>query len=92
MKKTLLAVGIAIFAAGTICLAFAALNLFVFGRALDGSAALYTRLHQRAVVSFVIGAVLAAIGAACVIISAKRRPGSRRRRTDDDKNTAQKGS
>ena len=92
MKKTLLAVGIAIFAAGTICLAFAALNLFVFGRALDGSAALYARLHQRAVVSFVIGAVLAAIGAACVIFSAKRRPGSRRRRTDDDKNTAQKGS
>ena len=92
MKKPLLAVGIAILAAGVICLAFAALNLFGYYRVLDGSAALYARLHQRAVVSFVIGAVLATIGAACVIISAKRRPEHRHRKADDDKNTAQKGS
>ena len=68
MKKLLLIVGIIIIAAGAVLLLFAALNLFGYYRVLDGSAELYAKLHLRAIVFFVIGALFAAIGAACIII------------------------
>lgn len=59
-------------AAGILSLAFAALNLFGYHRVLDGSPALYHRLHQRMILFFVLGAVLTASGTGCVILYFKR--------------------
>lgn len=68
MKKLLLMIGVAIIIAGVILLAYAALNLFGYYRVMDGSAELYARLHQRATVSFVTGAVLVLLGAVSMIV------------------------
>ena len=38
---------------------------------LDGSAALYDRLRLRMNVSFIVGGVLAAVGAVCLIVRTK---------------------
>ena len=71
MKKLLLVFGIVLIAAGVLFVIFAAINLFVYYRVLDGSAELYAKLHLRAIVSFVIGIALAIIGAACIVIKSK---------------------
>ena len=68
MKKLLLIGGIVLLAAAVLALLFAALNLLLYCRVLDGSAALYARLHQRAIIFFVLGAVLAVLGVAGVIV------------------------
>ena len=68
MKTALLIVGIIVLAVGVLSLLFAAFSRYLYYHTLDGSSELYTRLHQRMIVSFVIGLVLAAIGAACIII------------------------
>ena len=68
MKKLLLAVGIILIAACVISLLFAALQLFGYYHVMDGSAALYHRLQQRAIVFLVTGIVLAALGTVCMIV------------------------
>ena len=47
MKKMLLIVGIILVIAFVLSLLYAALNLYVYYHALDGSAELYSSLHQR---------------------------------------------
>lgn len=67
MKKTLLVIGIVLIVLGVLSLMYAALNLFVYYNALDGSASLYSRLHQRIIIFFVIGIILVVAGIICII-------------------------
>ncbi len=71
MKKLLLIAGILLIVICVVCLLFAALNLHGYYNVLDGSPELYQRLHQRAVVSGLLGAVLGAAGAACLIFRSR---------------------
>lgn len=71
MRRVLLFVGIAVFVLCVLSLLFAALNLFGYHNVLDGSAELYGRLHQRAILFFVIGIILAVAATVCMIVSLK---------------------
>ena len=71
MKKLLLIVGIMSMIVCVLSLLFAALSLFGYYHVLDGTAELYIRLHQRMIIFFVIGIVLAVIGIVCLIIRSK---------------------
>lgn len=71
MKKLLLIAGIIVLIACALSLAFAMLNLFGYYHVLDGSPELYNRLHQRMIVFFIVGAVLAAVGTVCIILHFK---------------------
>ena len=71
MKKLLLITGIVIIIAGVIALLLSALQRFGYYNLLDGDADMYVRLHRRMIVFFVIGIVLAAIGAVCLFIRTK---------------------
>ena len=71
MRKLLLIVGVILLLAGAISLLFAALNLFGYYRVLDGSHALYSRLHQRAILFFVIGGILAAMGIVSIVLRSR---------------------
>ena len=68
----LLIAGIILIIACVLSLLYAALNLYVYYHALDGSAELYSRLHQRTIVFGLIGIVLAVLGAVCFIIRLKK--------------------
>ena len=68
MKKLFLIAGIIVLIACALSLAFAVLNLFGYHHILDGSPELYNRLHQRMILFFVMGAVLAAVGTVCMIL------------------------
>ncbi len=72
MKKLLLIVGVIVLAACVLALVVALWNRFAYYHVLDGSAALYDRLHRRMTVSFVVSGVLAAVGAVCLIVRTKR--------------------
>lgn len=71
MKKLLLIAGVVIIVAGVIALLFSALQRYGYYHLLDGDADMYIRLHWGMIISFVIGIVLVAIGAVCLIISTK---------------------
>ena len=71
MKKLLLVVGIVSIIACILFLLFAVLSLLGYYNVLDGSAELYNRLHQRMIISFLVGIVLAVIGTVCFIIRSK---------------------
>ena len=71
MKKALLIVGIVVIIACVMSLLIAAWNLFAFYHVLDGSPALYDRLHQRSLLCLIIGMVFAVIGTACMIVRSK---------------------
>ena len=71
MKKLLLIIGVVIVIAGVIALLFSALQRFGYYHLLDGEADMYIGLHGRMIISFVIGIVLVATGAVCLIIRAK---------------------
>ena len=71
MKQTLLIIGILSIIACVLFLLFAVLNMYGYYNLFDGTAAHYRRLHQRMVISFVIGIALAVICAACFIIRSK---------------------
>ena len=71
MKIFLLIIGIVTLVACVGSILFAALNLYGYHHVLDGSSELYHRMRQRAVVFFVIGLVLAAVGALCLILRAR---------------------
>ncbi|MBQ6066860.1 MAG: hypothetical protein IJK89_08555 [Clostridia bacterium] len=68
MKKALLIIGVIILVACVSALVFAVWNWFAYHHVLDGSAALYERLRLRMTVSFIVGGVLAAVGAVCLIV------------------------
>lgn len=68
MKKALLIVGIICLAACVLSLLFALLNWIGYYNLMDGSADLYTRLHQRMIISFVASIILAATGIACMVL------------------------
>lgn len=75
MKKLLLIAGVVIIVAGVIALLFSALQRYGYYHLLDGDADMYIRLHWgmiiSLVISLVIGIVLVAIGAVCLIIRTK---------------------
>ena len=71
MKKLLLIAGIILMIVGIVSLSFAVFNLFGYYHVLDGSPELYNRLHQRMIVLFIVGAVLAAVGTVCIILHFK---------------------
>ena len=71
MKKLLLIIGVVIIIAGVIALLFSALQRYGYYHLLDGDTDLYIRLHWGMIISFVLGIVLVAIGAGCLIIRAK---------------------
>ena len=71
MKKGLLIIGIVILIAGVIALLFSALQRFGYYHLLDGEADRYIRLHGRMIISLVIGIVLVAMGAVCLILRTK---------------------
>jgi len=71
MNKVLLIIGIVIIIAGVLSLAFAALNMLGYHRALDGSNEFYARLHQRMIAFGITGIILTLAGAACIIIRSK---------------------
>lgn len=72
MKKMLFIAGIILIIAAVLAFLYAALNLFGYYHVLDGSADLYSRMHRRMIASGVIGIILAALGAACLIIRLKK--------------------
>ncbi|MBO7703851.1 MAG: hypothetical protein J6S26_05335 [Solobacterium sp.] len=71
MKKLLLIAGIVLLTAGVLFLLFGLFSRFGYYHVLDGSNALYSRLHRRMVIGFTAGSVLGVIGAVCLIIQAK---------------------
>ena len=71
MKKLLLIIGVVIVIAGVIALLFSALQRYGYYHLLDGDADMYIGLHWRMIISLVIGIVLVAMGAVCLIIRAK---------------------
>ena len=71
MKRLLLIIGIISLTACVLSLLFSGLSWFGYYHVLDGSADLYISLHQRMIIFFVIGIVLAAIGTASLIIRSK---------------------
>jgi len=73
MKKLTLIAGIILIVACVASLLFSAFNRFAYYRTLDGSAELYGKMHQRMIVFLVTGIILAAAGAACLIIYFKFR-------------------
>lgn len=70
MKIFLLILGIVLIVACVLSILFAALNLFGYYNVKDGSNELYNGLQRRAVIFFIVGAVLAAAAAVCFIIRA----------------------
>lgn len=72
MKKLFLILGIVSIVACVFVLAFAFLNLHSYHNLMDGSAEHYRRLLNRAIVSFVVGAVLAVAGTLCMIFRVKK--------------------
>ncbi len=71
MRKVLLIAGIIVIIACVIALLFGALQLFGYYHVLDGSKALYDRLHRRAILSFVIAGILAAAAVVCFVARSK---------------------
>ena len=71
MKKALLIIGIILIVAFVLALIVALFFRYSYLHVLDGSQALYDRLHRRMIISFVAGSVLAVIAAVCFIARAK---------------------
>jgi len=71
MKNLLLVLGIIIIIVGVLALLFSALQRYGYYNLLDGEADHYIGLHRRMILFFIIGIVLEAIGAVCLIIRAK---------------------
>ena len=71
MKKVLLIVGIIVIIACVLALLLGALSLFGYYHVLDGSQALYAKLHRRAILSFVIAGILAVVAVVCFVVRAR---------------------
>ena len=71
MKKLLFIVGFIGLITGVLSLLLSAFFRHGYYNVLDGSGDLYASLHQRMIVCFVIGIILAAVGIASMVIRAK---------------------
>ena len=71
MRKILLIAGIIVFVACAIAILAAIFFNYMYMHVLDGSTELYARLHSRAIISLVVGIVLAVIGIVCFIVRSK---------------------
>ena len=71
MKKILLVAGIVTIVACVLSLMYAGINLFGYYHVLDGSHALYRRLHDTAITFGIIGLVLGLIGTVCLLIRSR---------------------
>ena len=71
MKKLLLIIGVVTIVAGVIALLFSALQLYGYYHLLDGEADMYVAMRWRMIISLVIGIVLMAMGAVCLIARTK---------------------
>ena len=71
MKKALLIIGIILIVAFVLALIVALFFRYSYLHVLDGSQALYDRLHRRMIIGFVTSGVLALLSAVCFIIRAK---------------------
>lgn len=71
MKTIIFIVGIVMIVLCVLSLLFALLNALGYYHLYDGSAEHYHLLHQRMIVYFVIGIVLAVIGTVCIILRFK---------------------
>lgn len=71
MKKVLLIIGILSIVFCVLFLLFALLNMYGYYNLFDGTAEHYRSLHNKMTASFIIGIVLAVIGAVCIIIRSK---------------------
>ena len=71
MKKLLLIIGVVLIIAGVIALLFSALQLYGYYHLLDGEADMYVAMRWKMSISLVIGIVLLAMGAVCIIARTK---------------------
>ena len=71
MKKVMLIGGIVLIVAGVISLLLGVFFRHEYYNVLDGSSELYARLHNRMIVFFIIGAVLAVAGTLCAVFHTK---------------------
>ena len=71
MKKLLFIVGFIGLITGVLSLLLSAFFRHGYYNVLDGSGDLYASLHQRMIVFFVVGIILAAVGIASMVIRAK---------------------
>ncbi len=71
MKKALLIIGIVIIVACVISLILALFFRYSFFHVLDGTTALYSRLHRRMIMAFITAGVFAVIAVVCFIARAK---------------------
>ena len=71
MKKLLVIVGCIGLITGVLSLLLSAFFRHGYYNVLDGSGDLYASLHQRMIVFFVVGVILAVIGIASMVIRAK---------------------
>ena len=73
MNKLLRILGIVLIVAAVLSLLLAAFSRMGYYNLMDGSPEQYAALHQRMVVCFVLGIVLALLGAVCLFLRAKLR-------------------
>lgn len=71
MKKALLIIGIVILVACVLALIVALLFRFSYFHVLDGSDALYERLHRWMTGSFITSGILAVLGVTCLLARLK---------------------
>ena len=71
MKKLLLIISIVLILACVLSLLLGLINMQAYHSLRDGSVEHYNRLHQRMIIYFVAGVVLAVIGIACIIFRFK---------------------
>ena len=71
MKKVMLIGGIVLIVAGVISLLLGVFFRHAYYNVLDGSSELYARLHNRMIVFFIIGAVMAVAGTLCAVFHTK---------------------
>ena len=71
MRKVLLIAGIILLVACVIAFIAAIFFNYMYMHVLDGSTELYARLHSRAIISLIVGIVLAVIGTVLFIVRSK---------------------
>ena len=69
MKNLIMIIGIICIVACIIAFLYAGLNYHTYRNLFDGSAELYKRLHNRAIIFAVVGTVLLLAGASAMVLS-----------------------
>ena len=68
MKKAILIIGVIVIVACIFSLVYALFNMYGYRHVLDGSPALYDRLHRRTIIYFALGAFLALVGTLFIVL------------------------